>query len=202
MLVSDTLQSKSLEWDFVLWLEHAASICENADRRLDGVLILDCAIGYVDMFSADGKGARALLLHLMVSFLLGLSPRKRTGLPTNETEQRDSRIEVLLLQQHTTGIIRSVFKSCGTDKTSRMCEAVALRYLDEISDMAAHDFVPQHAPKNFVPFVIRCVKKSATKVYNHTVTDKLLEKPELRGLIVARYDCVGFESAFEFSCLH
>lgn len=182
------MQSELLEWDFVLLLEHAASVCESAGRSLDGVLILDCAIQYLSLFSARGAGVHVLFLHSMVSLLLSLSAVEKGAETVGEKiEQKDMNSISDELMKHADEAVRSVAQGVGTDSMARRCGRAVLQYLKEICEADAKDFVAHCSHKSFLPFVVRCAKKSVTKVYNHTVTSKRIVGPELRDFIISRY---------------
>lgn len=172
----------------MLLLEHAASVCENAGRSLDGVLTLDCAIRYLSLFLARGGGVRMLFLHSMVSLLLSFSAVEKGAETVGEKiEQKDTNSIGDVLMKHADEAVRSVIQGVGTNSMARRCGRAVLQYLREIYEADAEDFVAHCSHKSFLPFVVRCAKKSVTKVYNHTVTSKQIAGPELRDFIISRY---------------
>lgn len=194
-------QSEVLEWDFMLLLEHVASVCESAGRSLDGVLILDCAIRYLSLFSARGGGVRVLFLHSMASLLLSLSAvEKEAETVGDKIEQKGTKSIGDVLVKHAEEAIRGVAQADGIESINRRCEKSVNSYLKAISEVDTNNFVVHRSHKSFLPFVVRCAKKSVTKLYNHTITSKRVDVPDLRDLVISRYgECCALHISLSYT---
>lgn len=127
---------------------------------------------------------RLLLHHSVVCLLLGPSTSRNAEDAAGKTEATWKRVQEFLIE-HTDDAMRRALQN--RDAGVRLKSAI--EYLKEISGMSSNDFVSQCSHTSFVPFVIRCTKKSVTKMYNLAVSGKLTGSSEVQDLVIARYDC-------------
>lgn len=183
-------QSERVEWDYLLWLEHAASVTESAGQQRDAVLLLDCALQYTSSFAASGDSLQRLLRHAVAAQLLNHSTSDadaETAVAAVDTEAQDDttaqRVHSVLLQQASSAI-RSVVESADTATVTRRSTSAALQLLSEVASV--QDVASQCQHKSFAPFAMRCAKKSVTKMHNCVVTHMKTVSSELQTRILSR----------------
>ncbi|CAI5723934.1 unnamed protein product [Peronospora destructor] len=176
-----TYESKSLQWEYIHWLEHFAVVCEALEMHLKSAMILESAVHYVRSFGSTGEPIRSCLLFYIAGILLSASDSKkrqeshyvRDGFGGSAFDKR--------LVSGAGRIIRDLAHSSTPDKLVDQCEKAALLYLKKFGVLVASSSgsMGSQAFSAFEKFVMRCLKRSSTRMFNYIISDQHFAKTQL-----------------------
>ncbi|KAF4134079.1 Peptidase family C50 [Phytophthora infestans] len=182
--------SESLQWEYIQWLEHFALICEVSGMHLRSAMILENAVQYVQLFGSAGKLIEPCLVFSIAGALFSSiqSEKRENCLSSSRGGFSNSAIDKNL--ENASGkMIRDLVHGTS-DKWTDQCEKAARVYLKKLEALAPFSFVSLDSKDHplFVPFVIRSLKRSATKTFNYVISVQHSAKYQLYHQVITSFD--------------
>ncbi|CAI5726342.1 unnamed protein product [Peronospora effusa] len=184
-----TYESKSLQWEYIQWLEHFAVVCEALGMHIKSAMILESAVHYARSFGSTGEPVQSCLLFYIAGVFFSASgSKKRQGSPYLRDGLGGSAFDKRLISR-AGRIIRDLAYSSTPDKFVDQCEKAALVYLKKFGVLVASSSgsIGSQILSAFGKFVMRCLKRSSTKMFNYTISDQHSAKSQLCYQIVTSF---------------
>lgn len=180
-------KSAELEWDYLQWLEYFIAVCEGAQKPIDAILVADFSIWHIKEHSAIGSALYSCFVGIRSIILLEmLSSEPVTLHKAAQTIPVDVKTRGLF-RRASSDSIRELMHFTDQNRTTEERLKLVGKCLMKIQST---DNVSLNAmtlrTKAFVSFLTRCVKKTAAKLYNYSVTHQQTLKHTLRGQIISR----------------
>ncbi|KAG7389738.1 Separin [Phytophthora pseudosyringae] len=179
--------SDSLQWEYIQWLEHFALICEVSGMHLRNAMIIENGVQYAQLFGSTGKPIKSCLLFSIAGALFSaVCSEKRENCPS-------PRVGSTIVKKVESGIrkmIRDLDHKTFTDEWADQCEKAARVCLKKLESLAPFDFVSLGSKDHpgFIAFMIRSLKRSATKSFNYAINAQHSAKYQLYHQIIASFD--------------
>jgi hypothetical protein len=180
-------QSNSLQWEYIQWLEHFALIFEVTGMHLKSAMILDIGVQYVQSFGSSGESVHScLLLSIAGTLFAAAGSEKREAWSFSQDGSTSTFVE--RLESDSSRIIRDLVHSTTIDQLADQCEKGARVYLKKLEGLSPISFAPSSTQLHpgFIPFLMRCLKRSSTKVFNYTISVQHSAKYQLYHQVVTR----------------
>ncbi|GMF37016.1 unnamed protein product [Phytophthora fragariaefolia] len=160
--------SESLQWEYIYWLEHFASICDVYGLHLKSAMILDSAVQYAKLFGSLGTPIQAYLLISIAGMLFSAAGSTEVEISrVSQSECATTSFDCRLLSC-TGKLFRDLFNSTASSKKSEQCEMAARVYLKKVEAITPYSFVGLGSQEHVI-FLTRCLKRSTTKAYNYAM---------------------------------
>lgn len=146
-------------------------------------MILESAVHYVELFGRSGTSIQACLLFSIAGALFNAADSTKGGVCFSSESGRASASFAERLISCTGKLVRDLAHSTESSKWLDQCEKAARVHLKKIEALTPYNFVGLGS-RDHVLFLMRCIKRSSTKVFNYAIGVQDSQKSQLYKQVV------------------
>ncbi|KAE9030852.1 hypothetical protein PF011_g400 [Phytophthora fragariae] len=179
--------SESLQWEYLNWIEHFTSITDLSGMHLRSAMILESAVHYVELFGSTGTSIQACLLFSIAGALFNAADSTKGRVCLSSESGRASAAFAERLIFCTGKLVRELAHNTESSKWHDQCEKAARVHLNKLEALTPYSFV-ELGSRDHVLFLMRCIKRSSTKIFNYAIGVQDSQKNQLYKQVVT---CFG-----------
>lgn len=178
------MQPKTLEWEYLIWLEHFASVCENVDAPVESAVLMESAIHYLWKLGDIGQLIARCLCCSVAGTLFSLSVKIADGADAATCASCDERLKILaskLFTELMTLASDNAKPFQQWEKGARLFLKKTTTSADGTLDIANSEVQP------LLSFITRCLRRGSSKLYNLTTSSSIATRTQLRSQVINRF---------------